>query len=181
MVRIDRQCALDHPARFAFQVLPVADGQRIGIVGQQRGVLGPQLDGLLEGGQRLGVTAQHGIRAPEHGPAVGIGGLLLQPRRQLVEHGVDLAGRERVAIVGGARRLAAVSVSGGTTCAFSNRTLAAAATRPAMPASVSSRLASRGRAGRGALSTRRRVDDGIDDAPLQILVCLGVLPVIECA
>ena len=47
---------------------------------------------------------------------------------------------------------AAVSVSGGTTCALSNRTLAAAATRPAMPASVSSRLASRGRAGRGALS-----------------------------
>ena len=103
VVRVELERLFDQARRFTLEAAAIRRRQRIGVVGHQHGVVGAQAQGMFERRHRFVMSAEYRIRAPEHGPAVGVVGLVLQARGQGFEHGFDLLARDRVAAFAGGR------------------------------------------------------------------------------
>ena len=90
VVGVKLQGACDQLLGLAVELAPLGHAQRVGIVGIALRILRPQVQHPLVGRQRLRVALEHAVRAPEHGPALGVVGLGLETIGQALGHRFDL-------------------------------------------------------------------------------------------
>ncbi|MFO0003426.1 MAG: hypothetical protein ACK559_20080, partial [bacterium] len=89
VLRVDGQRLLDQRHRLAFEST-LLRGQRIGLAGEQIGVVRLQGDGACIGLHRLRGAPGHEVGPGEHRPALGVPGLALQARGELLDHPLEL-------------------------------------------------------------------------------------------
>ena len=177
VVRFDGQCLVDQAAGLALQIAPIGHGQCIGIVRQQYRVVAAQRDGLLQGRRGLLVAAEHGIGPTEHGPAIDVVGLVLQPRGQVLDHRLDLRCRDRWRGTG--RRGGACSH--GCVQRLRRAKPQVASDRDREDERPQTEQQGLGIRGCGSGGWRRRIDHGVGDATLERLARFVVRRVAEHA